>query len=41
MVAAIFSKISFMPRKLALRQDVHPFWYKQDRLAAKRLQEMG
>ena len=22
-------EISFMPRKLALRQDVHPFWYKQ------------
>jgi xylan 1,4-beta-xylosidase len=24
-----FVEISFMPRKLALRQDVHPFWYKQ------------
>ncbi|HSZ60233.1 MAG TPA: hypothetical protein VK828_00435 [Terriglobales bacterium] len=24
-----FFEISFMPRKLALRQDVHPFWYKQ------------
>lgn len=23
-----FVEISFMPRKLALRQDVHPFWYK-------------
>src|SRR3974390_2577852 len=22
-------EISFMPKKLALRQDVHPFWYKQ------------
>jgi xylan 1,4-beta-xylosidase len=22
-------EIGFMPRKLALRQDVHPFWYKQ------------
>jgi xylan 1,4-beta-xylosidase len=24
-----FVEISFMPKKLALRQDVHPFWYKQ------------
>jgi xylan 1,4-beta-xylosidase len=24
-----FFEISFMPKKLALRQDVHPFWYKQ------------
>ena len=24
-----FVEISFMPRKLAARQDVHPFWYKQ------------
>lgn len=24
-----FVEISFMPRKLALRQDVHPFWYHQ------------
>src|SRR5215470_13953959 len=24
-----FVEISFMPRKLALRQDQHPFWYKQ------------
>jgi xylan 1,4-beta-xylosidase len=24
-----FVEISFMPGKLALRQDVHPFWYKQ------------
>jgi xylan 1,4-beta-xylosidase len=24
-----FLEISFMPKKLALRQDVHPFWYKQ------------
>ena len=24
-----FVEINFMPRKLALRQDVHPFWYKQ------------
>ena len=23
-----FVEISFMPKKLALRQDVHPFWYK-------------
>ncbi len=23
-----FVEISFMPRKLALRQDVHPFWYR-------------
>src|SRR6266700_228904 len=23
-----FVEISFMPRKLALRQNVHPFWYK-------------
>jgi xylan 1,4-beta-xylosidase len=25
-----FVEISFMPKKLALRQDLHPFWYKQD-----------
>ena len=25
-----FVEISFMPRKLALRQDTHAFWYKQD-----------
>ena len=25
-----FVEISFMPRKLALRQDLHPFWYKED-----------
>lgn len=25
-----YVEISFMPRKLALRQDTHPFWYKQD-----------
>ena len=24
-----FVEISFMPKKLALRQDLHPFWYKQ------------
>jgi xylan 1,4-beta-xylosidase len=24
-----FVEISFMPKQLALRQDVHPFWYKQ------------
>ncbi len=24
-----FVEISFMPKKLALRQDAHPFWYKQ------------
>ena len=24
-----FVEISFMPRKLAARQDVHPFWYRQ------------
>jgi xylan 1,4-beta-xylosidase len=24
-----FVEISFMPKKLAARQDVHPFWYKQ------------
>jgi xylan 1,4-beta-xylosidase len=24
-----FVEVSFMPEKLALRQDVHPFWYKQ------------
>jgi xylan 1,4-beta-xylosidase len=24
-----FVEIGFMPKKLALRQDVHPFWYKQ------------
>jgi len=24
-----FVEISFMPKKLALREDVHPFWYKQ------------
>lgn len=24
-----FVEISFMPKKLALRQDVHPFWYQQ------------
>jgi xylan 1,4-beta-xylosidase len=24
-----FVEISFMPKELALRQDVHPFWYKQ------------
>ena len=24
-----FVEISFMPRKLALRQDIHPFWYHQ------------
>jgi len=24
-----FVEISFMPKKLALRQDFHPFWYKQ------------
>src|SRR5271156_3868775 len=24
-----FVEISFMPKKLALRQDVHPFWYKE------------
>ena len=24
-----FLEISFMPKKLALRQDIHPFWYKQ------------
>jgi xylan 1,4-beta-xylosidase len=24
-----FVEISFMPKKLALHQDVHPFWYKQ------------
>jgi xylan 1,4-beta-xylosidase len=24
-----FVEISFMPKKLALRQDMHPFWYKQ------------
>jgi xylan 1,4-beta-xylosidase len=24
-----FVEISFMPKKLALRQDIHPFWYKQ------------
>jgi xylan 1,4-beta-xylosidase len=24
-----FVEISFMPKKLAVRQDVHPFWYKQ------------
>ncbi len=24
-----FVEISFMPKKLALQQDVHPFWYKQ------------
>ena len=23
-------EISFMPKKLAARQDLHPFWYKQD-----------
>ena len=25
-----FVEISFMPKKLALRQDLHPFWYKQN-----------
>jgi len=25
-----FVEISFMPKELALRQDVHPFWYKQN-----------
>ncbi|HEY4899437.1 MAG TPA: hypothetical protein VIH91_01330 [Terriglobales bacterium] len=25
-----FVEISFMPRKLAARQDLHPFWYKQN-----------
>jgi len=25
-----FVEISFMPRKLAARQDIHPFWYKQN-----------
>lgn len=24
-----FVELSFMPRKLAARQDIHPFWYKQ------------
>lgn len=24
-----FVEISFMPKKLALRQDIHPFWYQQ------------
>ena len=25
-----FVEISFMPKKLAVRQDLHPFWYKQN-----------
>jgi xylan 1,4-beta-xylosidase len=36
-----FVEISFMPRKLAARQDIHPFWYKQVVSPAQGLRQMG
>jgi beta-xylosidase len=36
-----FVEISFMPKKLALRQDVHPNLAQTDRFAAEGLRQVG
>ena len=36
-----FVEISFMPRKLAAKEAIHPFWYKQNVSPAEGLRQVG